>query len=391
MKLPPIALAAALAVTIVTARVQAAPAMPNLPVAPSYLGFVGSADTATFDGDAFQKQREKLGSPMSIITYGEARAREMRKGYVTVFATWAQTTLRVPLGWYAVESNENVDESLVFSPGQTVQIVARAAIENSAYQADRDEFAKIKAKSVEQTRARLQKMGLKAATIERTDAPDGESFVVSAAKATDKAGRPFSYLERFSQRSNKAERDAYWAKRAKGEPLSSLQLPLAMSLLAPSDKFEKYLPLFGLMARDEGLNWATENSLSSAEFAAQTPHAAQFEQVAAEAVALLAKGDAAAFQARFPEAFAGQSKAEITRYLTQIAVPFFATLPAATMRESVTVTRDRDPIEPLLRATIRRDFEVGKENFPSYVVAMERINGKIQLLGVATTSDEFPA
>ena len=366
---------------------HAAPVMQKIPVAPSYLPFVGSDNTATLDGDAFQKQRDKLGGLMSIITHGAAREREMKQGYVTLFATWAQTTLRVPLGWYAVESNQNVDESLVFSPGLTVKIAARAAVENQKFQSDRNAFAELKSASVGQTRVRLQKMGLTAGPIERLDL-DGESFAVRVPAATDKAGHTFSYIERFSQRSPKAERDEFWRTMGTGKPMSPLQLPLAMSLLAPADKFEKYLPLFGLMARDEGLNWAREFSFSPAEFRAQVPDAAQFNAVADEAVALVKAGDAAVFQKRFPEAFEGEDKAQVANYLTTIAAPFFAKLPAKTERENISVVRDRDPATPL-RATIRRDFKISETNFPSYVVALESVNGKIQLLGVATTDDPF--
>ena len=362
--------------------------MRKIPVAPSYLPFVGSDNTATFDGDAFQSQREKLGSPMSIITHGDKREREMKQGYVTVFATWAQTTLRVPLGWYAVESNENVDESLVFSPGQTVKIVARAAIENQKFQSDRNAFAELKNNSVGQTRARLQNMGLTAGPIERIDL-DSESFAVRVPTATDKNGHTFSYLERFSQRSPKSERDEFWRTLGTGKAMSPLQLPLALSLLAPADKYPKYLPLFGLMTRDEGLNWAREFSFSPAEFKAQIPDADKFNAVADEVVALIRTGDAAAFQKRFPEAFEGQSAADTAKYLTTIAQPFFARLPAKIERKNVSVVRDRDPETPL-RATIRRDFKISETNFPKYVVALERVNGKIQLLGVATTDDPFP-
>ena len=366
---------------------HAAPAMQDIPVAPSYLPYVGADNSATFDGDAYEKQRDKLGSPMSILTHGAQREREMKNGYVTVFATWAQTTLRVPLGWYAVESNENVDESLIFSPGQTVKIVARAAIENQKFQSDRNAFEKLKIESVGQTRARLQKMGLTAGPIERFDWP-GEAFAVSVPRATDKAGHTFSYIERFSQRSPQSERDEFWRAMGTGKAMSPLQLPLGLSLLAPTDKFEKYLPLFGLMARDEGLNWAREFSLSTAEFKAQVPDAAKFNAVADEAIALIQAGDAAAFQKRFPTAFEGQSASQTAKYLTTIATPFFAKLPAKIERENISVVRERDPATPL-RATIRRDFKLGENNFPSYVVAMESVGGKIELLGVATTDDPF--
>lgn len=364
-----------------------APAMQNLPVGPSYLAYVGSDNLDTLSTATPSATRDKLGSPMSIMFSGEPLEREKQKGYATMFATWAQTTLRVPLGWYAIESNDNVDESLIFSPGLTVKIVARSAVENQKVQSDRNAFEKFKTASVEQTRARLQKMGLKSGPIELLDLP-GEAFAVRASKVTDKTGHNFSYLERFSQRAPKSERDEFWRTMNTGVGMSPLQLPLGLSLLAPADKFEKYVGLLGLMARDEGLNWSRERSLSPAEFRAQVPDADKFNAVADEAVALIKAGDAKAFQARFPEAYGGANQAQTANYLTKTAIPFFAKLPAKMEHEQVNIVSDRDPATPL-RATIRRDFKVSAENFPSYVVAMERVNGKIQLLGVATTEDEF--
>ena len=363
-------------------------AMSKIPVASSYLPFVGSDNTATLDGDAYQKQRDKLGSPMSILSHGEQREREMKNGYVTLFATWAQTTLRVPLGWYAVESNENVDESLVFSPGQTVKIVGRAAVENQKFQSDKNAFAQLKTASIEQTRVRLQKMGLTAGPIERIDLDD-ESFAVRVDKVTGKAGGKFSYIERFSQRSPKAERDEFWATMNSGKPMSPLQLPLGLSMLAPADKFEKYLPLFGLMARDEGLNWTRESWLPLDEFLAKTPDAARFIAVADEAVSLLKAGDVEGFNRRFPEAFEGNPKAEIARHLREVVTPFLNTLPAKVMRTNINVARNRDPIAPFFQVTLSRDFEIAKDNYPTYVIVMEKVGNDIKLTGIGTTDDPF--
>lgn len=365
---------------------QAAPTMNSLPVAPSYLGFVAADNAGTLDMATSNATRDKLGRPMSIITHGEKREREIKNGYVTLFATWAQTTLRVPLGWYSVESKENVDESLVFSPGQTVQIVARAPVDNHEFQFDRDAFAKFKKNSVEQTRARLKKMGLTANTIERLDLP-GDAFAVRALKATDKTGKKFSYLEHFAQRADKAERDTFWAKVDSKEPLSPLQVPLSMSLLAPTDKFEKYLPLFGLMVRDAGLNWTREESYSPAEFLAHTPYAAQFTDVADEVVALLKAGDVAGFQKRFPEAYEGANAKQIAQRLKTVTVPFFKKMPDKIERERYTVARDHDPIEPFLQVTFARDFKLAEDNFPTYVIVMKRVGGKIELVGIGTTDD----
>ena len=367
-------------------HVQAAPVMQTLPVAPSYLGFVGSDNADTLDTAAPSSTREKLGSPMSIMTAGDKRAREIKAGYLTMFATWAQTTLRVPLGWYAVESNKNVDESLVYSPGQSVQIVARAAMEHHPYQLDPGSFGALKNRAAEQTRARLKEQNLSAGTIELTELAD-DAFIVRAPDVTDKAGHSFSYIEHFSHRATSAERAEYMAKIAANEPLSPLPMPLAMSLLTPADKFEKYLPLFGLMVHDAGLNWSHQDSYAPAEFAARVPDAAQFNKVADEAVALLKAGDAAAFRARFPEAFEGNEDAQIEGHLKQTVMPFFQRMPAKEMRTHYSVTSDRDPVEPKLEVSLVRDFELGPQNFPSYVLLMERVKGKIQLTAVGTTDD----
>ncbi len=382
-----VALVAALAVGGVAPNTShAAPVMQNIPVGPSYLAYVGSDNTDTLNIAKPSSTREKLGAPMSMLFHNERLNREINNGYATMFATWAQTTLRVPLGWYAVESKDNVDESLIYSPGQSVQIVARAAIDNQKFQSDRNAFSELRAASVGQTRARLQKMGLTAGPIERINLDD-ESFAVRAPKATDQAGHTFSYLERFSQRAPKATRDKYWAKRARNEPLSPLQLPLALSLLAPADKFEKYAGLLGLMARDEGLNWATEESMPLDEFEAQVPDAARFIKVADEAVGLLKAGDYAGFDTRFPEAFEGVAKPELERHMREVVTPFLNKLPDQIMRTNINIVHDNDPIMPLFRVTLARDFEVAKGNYPSYVIVMEREGFDIRLLATGTTDD----
>ena len=389
MKFPLLALGCALLAPSSHAAPVVAPAMQTIPVAPSYRAFAASDNLGTLSTATPDATRDKLGTPMSLMFNGTPKLEaETKNGYATMFATWAQTTLRVPLGWYAVDSNENVDESLIYSPDQTAKIVARAAMENQAFQSDRDAFAKLETVSVTQTRVRLEKMGYTVGPIEKVELP-GEAFAIRAPQMTDKAGRQFSYIEQFSQRATKAQHDEYFDKRNAGQPLSPLQLPLSLSLLAPADKFDKYLPLLGLIARDEGLNWSLEQSLSPAEFAAKVQGAAQFNALADEAVALLKAGDVATFQARFPEAFEGEDKAKTADYLTKTVVPFFAKLPATIEREQITLLSDRDPLEPVLRATLERKFKLSDENFPSYIVAMDRVGGKIQLLGVATTDDEF--
>ena len=380
---------------VIVAAVCALPAMSShaapmnmLPVAPSYLGFVGAKNANTLDMGVENATRDQLGRPMSIITHGAKRERELKNGYVTLFATWAQTTLRVPLGWYSVESKENVDESLVFSPGQTIKIVARSPIETFEFQNDRNAFSKLKQKSVGQTRARLQKLGLKVGAVEMMDLPN-DAFAVRVKKATDKAGAAFSYIEHFEQRASKAERDEHWAKVAAKEPLSPLQLPLSMSLLTPADQFEKYLPLFGLMVRDEGINWTREELYTPDEFRAKVAFANEFDAVAAEAVALLKAGDVAGFQQRFPEAFAGNDPKQIAELLQTVTVPFFKKMPAKIERESYTVARDKDPVDQFFQVTLGRDFKVSDENFPSYVFVMKRVGNKIALTGVGTTDDPF--
>ena len=383
---PVLALTLALSASPV-GRAFAAPTMTSLPVAPSYLGFVGSANADTLDTAAPSATRDKLGTPMSITSMGEKRARELKNGYQTLFATWAQTSLRVPLGWYAVDSKENVDESLVYSPGLSVQIVGRAAMEHHPYQLDPDSFRALKTSAVEGTRARLKARGLSGGPIELSELAD-DAFLVRAPKLTDKAGQPFSYVEHFSHRATPDERAEYMAKIAANEPLSPLPMPLAMSMLAPADKFEKYLPLFGLMVHDAGLNWSRDDSYTPAEFAAKVPEAARFNAVADEAIALLKAGDAAAFRARFPEAFEGNSPAQIDGYLKRLVMPFFQRMPAKIMRESYRVISDRDPVEPKLEVSLVRDFELGPENFPSYVLLMERVGDKIELTAVGTTDDE---
>ena len=367
---------------------HAAPAMKTLPVAPSYLPYVGADTADTLDTAHPSATRDGLGTAMSINSMDDKRARELANGYQTMFATWAQTTLRVPLGWFAVDSKQNVDESMVFSPGLTIQIVARAAMEHHPYQLNPNSFGALKNEVVEQTRAHLQKRGLNAGSLELMEI-SGEAFAVYAPKVTDKMGHSFGYIEHFSQRATPDERAAYLAKIAADQPIGPLPMPIAMSMLAPADKFEKYLPLFGLMVQDAGVNWSRDETLSPAEFMAQVPDAARFDRVAEAAVALLKAGDAKAFRKQFPEAFEGNNAAQIDAHLKTIVMPFFAKMPAQVLRTSYSVISDRDPRAPKLQVSLVRTFELGPENYPSYVLVMERVGGKIRLNSIGTTDDPF--
>jgi hypothetical protein len=161
-----------------------------------------------------------------------------------------------------------------------------------------------------------------------------------------------------------------------------------MSLLAPEKSFPKYLSLLGLLARDEGINWVREESLSLPEFRAQAKDAARFEAMASEAIALLKKDDLAGFFARFPQSFEGGPRAEAEAYLRQAVLPTLKTLPEKPMRESVTLSRDRDPVEPFYQVTLMREFQVGKA-YPAYTVVMKRAGDKLLLDSIATT-DPMP-
>ena len=364
-------------------RVEAAPEMAKIPVGNSYLDYSAADDTATLDGEKFEAEREKLGLTMTIMTNGEQRAQEIERGYVTMFATWAQTTLRVPLGWFAFEAKDNTDESLVLLPDKTVRIVARAAVSSESWQKERDAFDKLKKNAVEQTRQRLQAQKLTPVKLELMDISEQE-FVVRADDVKDAQGKNWSYLERFSQRSTPQERAQWWAKYDRGEALGSLAQPLAMSLLASKTEFEKYLGLFGLMVRDEGLNWVKEELLTPEEFAARVPDAERFVKLADDAVALFKAGDVQALQARFPTAFEGTPLDGLEPYF-QDAAAVLKLLPPKPTRTAITLATDRDPENPLFRVTFVRYFEM--ENiFPSYAVAMEKDSksGELSLLGVGT-------
>lgn len=367
------------------APVMNSPIMAKIPVGSSYQDYAVSDDTATLDGDKFEAERKKLGLTMTIMTHGDKRAPEIKRGYVTMFAAWAQTTLRVPLGWFAVEAKNNVVDSIVQSPGKTVRIVARMPIESVTFQREREAFVDLKKTVVAQTRQRLQAQKLKPGKIELVNVSD-EVFDVRADEVKDANGKNWSYIEHFWQRARPAERDEWWAKYARGEALSSLPEPLAMSLLAPKASFDKYLGLFGLMVRDQGLNWTREERLTAEEFAARVPDSAKFVQMADEAVALLKAGDIKAFQARFPEADKDVGREAKQEYLQNIS-KVLKMLPPTPERTSITLVSDSDPETPLFRVSFARDFMLGK--IPVYyIAAIERDgkSGKLSLLGVATAS-----
>lgn len=376
-----------LPILVCTAFVQiahAAPPMFSFPATSSYNSFAASRDTTSIDGEQGRAAREKSGFPMSIISSGPKREREIKQGYVTVFATWAQTSLRVPLGWSAFDSRENIEDSIVLSPGKTVRIVARSAMEQQEASSNRNAFEQLKPKVVAQTRAKLAAQGFKIGEIELLDAPNG-AFVVRALNLQNASGE-FGFVEHFAQRSTKAERELFWATLDQNKPLSPLPIPHAMSLLAPMKSFDKHLGLLGLMIRDRGLNWSREESLSPAEFEARSPEAKRLTQVADEAIALLRENRVEEFLTRFPEAFEGQTRAQTEKYLRESFVPFLKRLPATPTSSHVAFVSDRDPQEPFFRATFVRQFTVG-ETGPTYVVAMELVGKKVQMLGVATSDD----
>ena len=140
-------LGATVGVALNMTRVEAAPMIAEtakIPLGASYRDYAVSDDTATFDGEKFDAEREKLGFPMSMIFNGDRRAQEVKNGYVTVFATGAQTTLRVPLGWFAFEAIDKFEDSVVRSPDETVRIVARLPLDSVAFQSERNAFLDLK-------------------------------------------------------------------------------------------------------------------------------------------------------------------------------------------------------------------------------------------------------
>ena len=209
-----------------------------------------------------------------------------------------------------------------------------------------------------------------------------QEFVVRADEVKDAQGKSWSYFELFAQRATSKERAEWWAKYDRGEALSSLPQPLAMSLLAPQAEFEKYLGLFGLMVRDEGLNWAREEVLTPEEFAVRAPDAERFVNLADEAVTLFKAGDLKAFQARFPSAFEGAPQEELQPYFQDGAAVLKLLPPTRTI---VTLTTDNDPETLLFRVNFVRDFEMDGV-FPSYAVAIEKDSKSeaLSLLGVGT-------
>ena len=215
-----------------------------------------------------------------------------------------------------------------------------------------------------------------------------EGFTVRADEVKDANGKSWSYFELFAQRAAPATRDEWWDKYARGEALSSLPEPLAMSLLAPKESFEKYLGLFGLMVRDEGLNWAREEFLTEEEFAARVPDSAKIVEMADEAVALLKAGDIKAYRARFPEADEDVAPEAKQKYLQDLST-VLKMLPPTPESTSIKLVSDADPETPLFRVSFARDFLVGKLPL-YYIVAIERAakGEKLSLLGVATASLE---
>ena len=376
----------ALAGVLMIVPAHAAPKMLVIPIGPSYGSYAAARDTASLDGASSKVAREALGLPMSIISTGSKREQEIKNGYATLFATWAQTTLRVPLGWHAVDEKPGIERSLVLSPQKTVRIVARAAFDSQENTRARNAFEKFKLRAVQSTRARLQSEKFQVGELELFDAPNG-AFVVRARNLRDASGKTWSFIEHFAQRSTPAARRIWWAKRARNEPLGMLPIPHAMSLLAPAESFEKHLGLLGLMIRDRGLNWAREESLTLDEFVALSPDAKRMVQIADEAVALLRAERVEDYLTRFPGATGGETRAFEATRLRAVTVPFLKRLPSTLPRTEITLTTDADPQEPLFRVAILRQFTVG-ETGPTYVVFLQRVQNRVLFLGIATTGDD---
>ena len=355
-----------------------------LPVGTSYKAYATAATTQSLDGDVDKVRREKLGSSLSVLAQKQTLAREIEGGYATVYAYGAQTTLRVPLGWFAVDSKTSPVDSLVFSPDLSVKFVAREALNRDKIPRRPDEFERIKKTAIVQTQARLKAGGFKVGVVTLIEGQN-QSFVVSAPLLVATSGRIFDYVERFAQRSSPSERADYWANFASDELIVPPLPPISISLLAPHDKFERHLPLLGLMVRDTGLLWRHIEAFSSRRFEAEFSNATQILRVAEEATTLLKAGDAKALRARFPRAFEDSTPAEIQAYLKQEIVPFLKRLPNEVTRTEIVVATDKASLSPLLEVFVERYFDA--KDHPSYVISMKRVGNKIEFLGAGILTD----
>ena len=354
-----------------------------LPVGTSYKDFATADVAATMSSQAFKERQGNLSDYLPEDYDKDTRLhREIENGYLTLWAESQQTTLRVPLGWSAVFAKDE-SEILIISPDERAKIIVRLEPDADAFETTFDNPKRLDAEEIEKikrsrkllyrvTEWRLKKLGLELHEMSRGVWQNGD-FQVDATDATDEGGRLFSYVERITRRGTPSERAFYRKKPKKEETIDSLPVPLSLALLTPADEFEKYLPLFEMILRDAGLKWGRTRIYPPKEFAEKVPESARFLALEMEAIAIARTGDDVAFQARFPNSFAE-------------AEPFFKELPKTPTRTEISVSRDRDPVEPFLQIDIVRHFKVGKK-FMAYDIKMELNNDKVELLGIFTTDD----
>ncbi len=315
------------------------------------------------------------------------RIREISRGYLTVSASRAETTLRVPLGWYAFESPDDPYKDVVISPGQTIRITARAKHYTREMLDKRNGFENFTnpTLALAQTRLRLKNQGFEIGPMELLELPD-EKFVLRALHMT-KGGKAFSYLERFDPRATTGQRARWWrehdarVKARQGERFSDEPLPppISLSLLAPTASFEKYLGLFGLMVRDTGLNWPSSERLTLEGFLELGPDAVRSVELVDEAVALIKAGDVETFVARLPK----NARLDIDweRKDAQRAVPILRALPDNLPQTDVLLFTERDPEDPVFEASIERRFGSDK-TYPHYIVNVRKIDGVLKVTGI---------
>ena len=375
-----------------------------LPVGASYKNYATATNGKSLEDGSYIATQKFDGEPMTVdnanytsafIENGNRAQREKRAGYLTMDSWAILTTLRVPLGWFAFDNyseKEDFNQAVIVSADKKVRIEVRLQEYDERALRQGTEATQLQLAASDATHAHLRAMGFEAESLEVASA-SGESLAVRAPKITG-AGTNFSYLEYYGVRSTPAERKAQMGAFGPDDYLLREQLPLIFSLRAPVESFDKYLPLLGLIARDEGLLWIIERHISLKQALEVSPLTQLAITAANQTVTRLKAGDIAAYvdgqmadelkSSSFVEMIQQMSASDAAELLalkrkdfersarTRL-VPFLKNLPPTTTT-MVTLVYNRDPQYKQFSVELERQAKIGQRHL-GYEVLISRERG----------------
>ncbi len=218
----------------------------------TYKELAFSNDDSSFDPENVKNKANRengLGLTPKVLEKGD--------GFVKVYADSAQTTLKIPFGWYGMDTGQ---KTLFYSPDGQISLSLSSVDGGGA------DFLSLKKQVIEEYKG-YESSG---AQIENTDLPDG-SFL-SKALGVNQNGEKLSMVSVYTP--NPQNSQYYWK--------------LLMS--APTGEFEKYYDLIGLILRDREIK-QNEKADSMESYLDTEEDTAEYGTFADKVIAELGKGN----------------------------------------------------------------------------------------------------